>query len=52
MKALVYHGLGKRAREDKTLPTIQDPGDAIQRITTSTICGELGASPGLSRLGP
>ena len=39
MKALVYHGPGKRAWEDKPRPTIQDPGDAIVRITTSTICG-------------
>ena len=39
MKALVYHGPGKRAWEDKARPIIQDPGDAIVRITTSTICG-------------
>jgi alcohol dehydrogenase len=39
MKALVYHGPGKRAWEDKPRPTIQDPGDAVVRITTSTICG-------------
>jgi alcohol dehydrogenase len=39
MKALVYHGPGKRAWEDKPRPTIQEPGDAIVRITTSTICG-------------
>lgn len=39
MKALVYHGPGKRAWEDKPYPAIQDPGDAIVRITTSTICG-------------
>jgi alcohol dehydrogenase len=39
MKALVYHGPGKRAWEDKPRPTIQDPSDAIVRITTSTICG-------------
>ena len=39
MKALVYHGPGKLAWEDKPRPTIQDPGDAIVRITTSTICG-------------
>lgn len=39
MKALVYHGPGKRAWEDKPHPTIQDPGDAVVRITTSTICG-------------
>jgi alcohol dehydrogenase len=39
MKALVYHGPGKRSWEEKPLPTIQEPGDAIVRITTSTICG-------------
>jgi len=39
MKALVYHGPGKRAWEDKARPIIQDAGDAIVRITTSTICG-------------
>jgi len=39
MKALVYHGPGKRAWEDKPHPTIQSPSDAIVRITTSTICG-------------
>jgi alcohol dehydrogenase len=39
MKALVYHGPGNRAWEDKPRPHIQEPGDAIVRITTSTICG-------------
>jgi alcohol dehydrogenase len=39
MKALVYHGPGKRAWEEKPRPTIKDAGDAIVRITTSTICG-------------
>jgi alcohol dehydrogenase len=39
MKALVYHGPDVRAWENKPRPTIQDPGDAIVRITTSTICG-------------
>jgi alcohol dehydrogenase len=39
MKALVYHGPGERAWEDMPRPAIQDPGDAIVRITTSTICG-------------
>ncbi len=39
MKALVYHGPGNRAWEDKPRPTIQEPGDAIVRVTTSTICG-------------
>ena len=39
MKALVYHGPGKRAWENKPIPTLRDAGDAIVRITTSTICG-------------
>jgi alcohol dehydrogenase len=39
MKALVYHGPGRRAWEEKARPNIQDPSDAIVRITTSTICG-------------
>ncbi len=39
MKALVYHGPGKCAWEDKARPAIQNPAEAIVRITTSTICG-------------
>ena len=39
MKALVYHGPGKYAWENKPRPTIQHPSDAIVRVTTSTICG-------------
>jgi len=39
MKALVYHGPGKCAWENKPRPTLREPGDAIVRITTSTICG-------------
>jgi alcohol dehydrogenase len=39
MNALVYHGPGQRAWEDRPKPRIQHPGDAIVRITTSTICG-------------
>jgi alcohol dehydrogenase len=39
MKALVYHGPGKRAWQEKARPRIQDAGDAIVRITTTTICG-------------
>jgi alcohol dehydrogenase len=39
MKALVYHGPGKKTWEEMRRPTIQAPNDAIVRITTSTICG-------------
>jgi|ERR1700693_4117504 alcohol dehydrogenase len=38
MKALVYHGPGKRAWEDKPRPNLQNLGDAVVRITTGTIC--------------
>lgn len=39
MKALVYHGPGKKAWEDVPDPEIQDATDAIVRIDTTTICG-------------
>lgn len=43
MKALVYHksgqGPGRHAWEDMLRPTIQDAGDAIVKVTTTTICG-------------
>src|SRR5690348_14018226 len=43
MKALVYHVSGNGSRnyawEDHSIPSIREPGDAIVRITTSTICG-------------
>ena len=39
MKALVYRGPGQRAWETTPRPTIRDRGDAIVRVTRSTICG-------------
>lgn len=43
MNALVYHtsghGPGRCAWEHKPRPSIQETGDAIVRITTTTICG-------------
>jgi len=39
MKALVYHGPGQRTLEEAPKPVIQMPGDAIVRVTKSTICG-------------
>ena len=39
MKALVYRGPGQRAWEAKPRPLVRDPGDAVVRITTTTICG-------------
>jgi alcohol dehydrogenase len=39
MKALVYHGPGRRGWDTVPDPTIIDPTDIIVRIDTSTICG-------------
>ena len=39
MKALVYHGPGRRSWEEKPRPRIKDATDAVVRITTTTICG-------------
>ena len=39
MNALVFHGPGRRAWEERPRPVIQEPTDAVVRITTSTICG-------------
>jgi alcohol dehydrogenase len=39
MKALVYHGPGKRAWEERPKPALLEATDAIVRLTTSTICG-------------
>jgi alcohol dehydrogenase len=39
MHAMVYRGPGKPSWESHRRPALQDPQDAIIRITTSTICG-------------
>lgn len=39
MKALVYRGPGRRALEERSKPAIRQPGDAIVRVTRTTICG-------------
>lgn len=39
MRALVYKGPGVRALEERPKPSIQQPGDAIVRLTHTTICG-------------
>ena len=39
MKALVYHGPGKKALDDHPKPEITAPTDAIVKITRTTICG-------------
>ena len=39
MKALVYHGPGQKAWEDKPMPVIKETTDAIVKILKTTICG-------------
>lgn len=39
MKALVYHGPGKKSWTEKPVPVIKEPTDAIVKILKTTICG-------------
>ncbi len=39
MKALVYHGPGKKSWEEKPKPVIKEPTDAVIKILKTTICG-------------
>lgn len=39
MKALVYQGPGRKAVEDRPIPAIAAPTDAIVKISKTTICG-------------
>lgn len=39
MKAIVFHGVGDIRLEEVAAPKIQDPTDAIVRLTASAICG-------------
>ncbi|MDC9594538.1 zinc-dependent alcohol dehydrogenase family protein [Xenorhabdus sp. IM139775] len=39
MKALIYHGAGKKRWEEKVPPQLIEPTDAIVRIVKTTICG-------------
>lgn len=39
MKALVYHGPGKKSWEEKPKPSVINPTDAVVRIFKTTICG-------------
>ncbi len=39
MRALVYLGPGRKAVENRPDPKILEPGDAIVRVTRTTICG-------------
>ncbi len=39
VKAVVFHGVGDIRLDDVEEPKIQDPSDAIVRLTSSAICG-------------
>lgn len=39
MKALVYHGPGEIAWEERPLPATQEPTDVVVRVSKTTLCG-------------
>jgi alcohol dehydrogenase len=39
MKALVYHGPGKKSWDEVPRPVLQAPTDALVKIVKTTICG-------------
>ncbi len=39
MKALVYHGPGRSAWENKPMPHVENPTDVIVQVQKTTICG-------------
>lgn len=39
MKALVYKGPGQKAVEDRPIPEVKNPTDAIVKVSKTTICG-------------
>jgi alcohol dehydrogenase len=39
MKALVYHGPGKKSLDERPIPELAAPTDAIVKMTRTTICG-------------
>jgi alcohol dehydrogenase len=39
MRALVYHGPGKQAWEEKPRAAVKEPTDAIVKVLRTTICG-------------
>ncbi|HYL97504.1 MAG TPA: alcohol dehydrogenase catalytic domain-containing protein, partial [Blastocatellia bacterium] len=39
MNALIYQGPGQKALEERPLPDLKAPTDAIVKITKTTICG-------------
>ena len=47
MKALVYHALGKMAVEERPIPELKAPGDAIVRFECGVLNGKV--APGKYR---
>jgi alcohol dehydrogenase len=39
MKALVYHGPNEKSLDERPMPELAAPTDAIVRMTRTTICG-------------
>jgi len=39
VKALVYHGAGQKSLDERPMPQLASPTDAIVKVTRTTICG-------------
>lgn len=39
MKAVIFHGPGHVAVEDRPIPTLQHPTDAIVKVSLTALCG-------------
>ncbi|WEX11504.1 zinc-dependent alcohol dehydrogenase family protein [Chelativorans sp. AA-79] len=39
MKALIFEGPGKKSLQERDIPAVQNPTDAIVRVAKTTICG-------------
>ncbi|MFC0398329.1 zinc-dependent alcohol dehydrogenase family protein [Paraburkholderia rhizosphaerae] len=39
MKAIVYHGPGNKSLDDRPMPELKAPTDAVVKVTRTTICG-------------
>lgn len=51
MKAVVFHGIGDSRLDDVAEPKIEQPTDALVRLTDSTIYGKMAQSEPGQRMG-
>jgi hypothetical protein len=49
MRAMVYRGPGRIRIEEKEMPAIEHPNDAIVKVTSAAICWRAACGPRQSR---